>query len=261
MLDGGWSHFWLWNRQPGVEQFQGTTAQHGQRPVRGHTTDRLVVVKVIAELGHLGLVGVAALTQPALKDTFLPQPLAQFLQQGGLVSPAFTQNIAHPVQHRRDAGEVVASLVFVGLDKGHGLVLGRQRGVRPQQVSQWLKPGFAGNLAFGAALLLEGQVQVFQRLLGGGRVQGCQQTGRHLALLFNTLHHGLQPGMQFPQVAQAGLELAQLNVVQAACGLLAVTGNERNSGATVEQVYRHLHLGRGHPNFLRNLRHDMLHEG
>ena len=35
----------------------------------------------------------------------------------------------------------------------------------------------------------------------------------------------------------------------------------RNSGTTIQQVYRHLHLGRGHPNFLRNLRHDMLHEG
>ena len=67
--------------------------------------------------------------------------------------------------------------------------------------------------------------------------------------------------MQFPQVAKPGLQLAQLNVVQAACGLFAVAGNERNSGATVEQVYRHLNLGWGHPNFLRNLRHDMLHEG
>ena len=53
--------------------------------------------------------------------------------------------------------------------KGIGLRLGVrvERRIGKQLVGQGLQAGFAGNHAFGAALGLEGQIQVFQFLFGG----------------------------------------------------------------------------------------------
>jgi hypothetical protein len=70
-----------------------------------------------------------------------------------------------------------------------GLRLGRrvQRGVGKQLVGQRLDAKLARNLALGAALLLEGQVQVFQLLLGGRGGNGGAQRVGELALLVNAL--------------------------------------------------------------------------
>ena len=43
-----------------VQNVQRPAAEHRQRAVRGHAGDRLVVIKIVAELGHVRVVGVLA---------------------------------------------------------------------------------------------------------------------------------------------------------------------------------------------------------
>jgi hypothetical protein len=73
---------------------------------------------------------------------------------------------------------------------------------RPQLVGQRLDAGFAGDLALGAALLLERQVQVFQLLLGRREFDGGAQLGRELALLVDALEHGFAAVFELAQVAR-----------------------------------------------------------
>ena len=60
--------------QFGVQNIQCATAKHGQSPVRRHATDGLVVGKVIAKLGHVGMVFVFAFHALALQQALIPQP-------------------------------------------------------------------------------------------------------------------------------------------------------------------------------------------
>jgi hypothetical protein len=67
---------------------------------------------------------------------------------------------------------------------------------------------------------LVGQVQVFQLLLGGRGLDGGAQLGRELALFLDALEHRRAAVFQLAQVAQTGLQLAQLDVVQASVASL-----------------------------------------
>ena len=67
--------------QLGIQNLQRAATKHGQRPVAGHTANGFVVIKVVAKLGHIGVVFVFARQQLALQQAVRPQPLAQALQQ------------------------------------------------------------------------------------------------------------------------------------------------------------------------------------
>ena len=131
-----------------------------------------------------------------------------------------------------------------------------QRRVGEQPVGQRLDAGLARDQPFAAALGLVGQVQVLQHLLGGGGVDGRAQLGRELALLLDALTHRGTAFVQLAQVAQAHFELAQLVVVQAVGGLLAVARDEGHAGPAVEQFDGALHLGRARAQFGGNLQQD-----
>jgi hypothetical protein len=64
--------------------------------------------------------------------------------------------------------------------------------------------------------------------------------------------------LQLTQVVQPSLQLAQLGVVQAGGGFLAVTGDEGHRGPAVEQVDSALHLGRAHAQLGGNLQQDRI---
>ena len=78
--DAGFAGFWLGTGtrlllgqdQFGVQHFERTATEHGQSPVRRHAANRLVVVKVVAELGHVGVVLVLAVGQFAFEQAFVP---------------------------------------------------------------------------------------------------------------------------------------------------------------------------------------------
>ena len=66
---------------------------------------------------------------------------------------------------------------------GQRLIGGHQARVGKQRIGQRLQTRLTGQLAFGAALELERQVQVFQLLFGSASVQRSQQLRREFALL------------------------------------------------------------------------------
>ena len=250
--------------QLGVQNVQRAPPKHRQRPVRGHAANRLVVSKVVAKLGHLGLVFVFALNALALQQALVPQPGAQVLHHGRRLRPALAQQITHAVQHQGH-GREIGLFVFAIDCRAHGhqigqrLVCGHQFGVGKQRIGQRLQPGFARQLPLGAALELEGQVNIFQLLLGDGGLDGGHQGRRELALFVNRLGHHQAPVAQLAQIGQTRLQLAQLNVVQPVGHLFAVTGNKRHGGAPVEQGHGGLDLARTNSDFLRDLRDDFLH--
>ena len=258
----GKCHIFFWKHKFCLQNVQRPPAKHRQCPVRGHSANRLVIVKIIAELGHIRIIFILACHQFALQQPGLPKPFTQVLHQEGVLGPALAQQVAHTIQHGLHGGEI-GLLVFVlhhrahGNDVGQGFIGRHQRRVGKQRVSQRLQPGLARKLAFGAAFELEGQVEVFQRLFGGGGCQGGQQGGCELALLVNGFDHRLQPLAQFPQVAQAGLQLTQLNVVQTASDFLSVARDKRHRCPAIQQGHRCLDLMRLHPDFLSYLRGEL----
>ena len=78
-------------------------------------------------------------------------------------------------------------------------------------------------------------------------------------MFLNALDDGSSAVFQFAQIAEARFEFTQLNVVQAAGHLFAVTGNERHGRATIEQLNGRAHLGFGDLDFVRQLAGNFLH--
>ena len=167
----------------------------------------------------------------------MPQPLAQLLHQDRVFGPALTQQVAHAIEHSQRVRKIRADFAVVQhlgrLHKGRGLLQWVERGVGPEAVGQGFKPGFARHHALGAALLFEGQIQVFQGLFGLGQGNGFAQSGREFALLVDGFDHGRAAVFELAQIRQPGFELAQLNVVEPTRGLFAITRDEGHGGPTV----------------------------
>ena len=113
-----------------------------------------------------------AVNQLALKQRLGPQPLAQLAHQRGVFGPALAEQVTHAVQNGAGIGKT-----GFGVDEGGRLLQGVELRVGKKLVGKWFQPGFAGDHALGAALGLEGQVQVFQFLLGGHGLDQCAQIG------------------------------------------------------------------------------------
>ena len=118
-----------------------------------------------------------------------------------------------------------------------------------QRHGQRLDAGFAGDLRLGAALLLVGQVEVFEALLGFGIADLGLQFRRQLALFVDAGQDGRAPLFEFAQVGQAFFEVAQLGVVEAVGRFLAVARDEGHGGAFVEQGDGGVDLGRADAEF------------
>ena len=221
----------------GVEHVQAAATEDRQGSVRRHARHGFFVIEVIAELGDVGRVLVFAGQEAALEQAFLPQPLAQLLHQDRVFGPALTQQVAHAIEHSHGIRKIRADFAVIEnlgrLHKTRGLGHRVQRGVGPEAVGQGLEPGFARHHALGAALLFEGQVQVFQGLFGLGQGNGFAQSGPEFALLVDGFDHGRAAVFELAQIRQPGFELTQLNVVEPTRGLFAITRDEGHGGPTV----------------------------
>ncbi len=210
--------------------------------MRGNLPPRLVVFEIVPELGaRLRL----ALDQPRHQHAVLGQVLAQAAQEVGVLAEAFHQNLPGAVQGRLDVGHAL-----VGVEEFPGLGLGLEIRVGQQGIGQRLEARLAGDLRLGPALGFVRQIEVFQPLLGLGLHQLGLQLGGELALLLDTGEHRRTPRFQLAQIIQALGQMAQLGVVQAAGGLLAVAGDEGHGGALVEQGDGGLDLDGGGAEFL-----------
>ena len=107
--------------------------------------------------------------------------------------------------------------------------------IAEQRVGQRFKAGFTGDLRFGAALGFEGQINIFQRLLGGGAFDGGAQFIGELALLFDGRQDRPAPILQLAEIEQPLLEIAQLGVVEIAGDFFAIAGDERHGRPFIQQ--------------------------
>jgi hypothetical protein len=123
-----------------------------------------------------------------------------------------------------------------------GLRVGRL--ARPQQLGERLEAALARDHRPRAALRLEREVQVLERLLRGrGREPRPQRVGE-LPLLLHRLHDRRAALLELAQVLRAIAHVAELHLVEAARGLLAVAGDERERVPLVEEGERLRHLAR-----------------
>ena len=93
--------------------------------------------------------------------------------------------MAGTLQRRLGVGDALA-----GIDEPGSLRLGVERGVLEQRIGQRLEPRLARDLRLGAALRLEGRVEVFQLDLGRRAVDRAASSGVSLpcsSMLFSTV--------------------------------------------------------------------------
>ena len=156
-----------------------------------------------------------------------PQPAREFR----ILGEALHEDLARPFQGGGGIGHPLG-----GVDEAGRPGLGVLAGVLQQAQGQGFQPGLPGQLGLGAALGLEGQIEVLQALLGVRGQDLGLEFGAQFALVLDAPQNQVAPFFQFPQIAQALLQQAQLDVVQAAGDLLAIAGDEGYRGALVEQT-------------------------
>ena len=78
-------------------------------------------------------------------------------------------------------------------------------------------------------------------------------------MLIDTFYHGKSAFFKLTQISQAGIKLAQLNIVKATRRFFAVPSNKRYGGTTIQQLYRRFDLVVMYHDFQRDLMNDFLH--
>jgi hypothetical protein len=154
-------------------------AQQGQCAVRGDGRHGFAEVEPVAELGALGFL---AGDHGRGEQGVLAQIGAQLGQQRRVFAEAFHEDLARTVQCRLDVGHVLLGRLGLRVDVLCRLGFRVKRRVGVECVGQRFQPRLAGDLGLGSALLLVGQVEVFEPLLGvGSDDRGCEFR-RQLAL-------------------------------------------------------------------------------
>ncbi len=210
----------------GAENTFVAPAENRECTVGRHAFQRLVVLEVIAELGAFFLL---AGDNAGAEDGFLLEVGAQFFQQAGVFGEAFHQDVLGAFEGSLDVGDA-----FFGVDEARGFGVRGQRRVVEQAVGQLAQARFQGDLALGAALLLVGQVKVFEAGLGVGELDVALELRGQLALFLDAGEDADAPFVEFSQVAQALFQVTQLGVVEAAGHFFTVTGDERHRGAFIQ---------------------------
>ena len=221
-----------------------TAAEHRQRAVRRRGRNGFVVIEVVAEFrafflfaGHHG----------GDDMRVLPQVITHFGQQRRVFGEALHQNIARAVQ--RSFGVRYA---FIGVDKFGGFGFRIVRRLVPQQIGQWLKAGFDRNLPARAALRFVRQIEVFELGFTQGTVNGFFQVTGQLALLADRFEDRLTSVFQLAQIAQTGLKVTQLRVIQTAGDFFTITCNKRHGVPFIKQANGSFYLFGSGLKFTRN---------
>ena len=104
-----------------------------------------------------------------------------------------------------------------------------------QLVGEGLKSPLYGHGGAGAALGLVGEVEVFELGHVGGGKNLLLQLGGELALLADGGQDGIAPFVQLLESDEEVADGGNLHFVEAACGLLAVAGNEGDCSPLLQE--------------------------
>ncbi len=230
--------------QRDTQDVLGAAAEQRQRAMRGHRSERLAVIEVVAEF-RAGLF--LAFGDLRHDDAVLLHVGAQLADQFGVLGELLDQDLPRTVERGLCVGHarVVAIVAAEGLaDEARRFGGGVERGIGEQALGQRRKARLPCDLCACAPLGLERKIEVFESLLAVGRLDAGPQGRRELLLLLDALQHRLAAFFQRAQVLQPLVQRAQLRIVEPAGGFLAVARDERHGGAAVNQCDGGRHLCR-----------------
>ena len=119
----------------------------------------------------------------------------------------------------------------------------------PEQLGERLEAALARDHRARAALGLERQVEILERLLRRRGVDARGERGVELALLLDALEDRGAALGELAEVLRAIADVAKLDFVEAARGFLAIAGDEGKGVAFVEERERAGDLLRGERQF------------
>ena len=186
-------------------------------------------------VGELGAALFLALEHLGAEHGLVAHMGAQSAEQSGIFREALDDDVARALQCLLGAGDLLGD---IGLRQRHGI----GAAIGQDCCGQRAQAALAGNFGLGAALGLEGQIEIFEFGLGGGTGDGGRQRGRELVLLVNGFENGGAARFQLAQIGQPLGQQAQLRIVQTAGDLLAVARNEGHRRPAIEQFHRGAHL-------------------
>ncbi len=218
-----------------VQDFFAAATEQRQRPVRWNGADGFRIVEVVGEF-FAGIL--LAFYHFRFDYPVFGQIFAQRLQQRGIFRKTLHQDLAGAVECRLGIG--YARIVAVVGAECRLQVFIRflfwiQIGISQQCIGQLGQTGFGGDLRLGAAFEFVRQVQVFEPGLVFRQADCLQQCRGHFALFLNRGQDRAAAHFQLAQVTQALFQQAQLDIVQAASGFLAVASDKRHGGAFVQK--------------------------
>ncbi len=204
--------------------------------MRGDVRDGLLEVRVHVELGDL------VLEVLVLEDGDLAlfrERLAHELADLVVLRDALGADVAGAGERCEDVGHL-----FCGVDEGFCFVVRLAvEGLRPQAIGERFEAALAGDDGAGAFLRLVGEVEVFELGLCLDFEELLFQVVGELALAADLGEHCGAALFELLDVAGALLDGADLHLVEVACGLLAVAGDERDGGALGEELHDSGHAG------------------
>ena len=153
---------------------------------------------VVAEFFFLGRL--LAFHHRGRNDALLPHARTQFGEEIGGFGKTLAKNLARAIERGFGIGNVYGVAAFGS--RCHVYVLRRlllriERRIGEERIGQRLQPGLARNLRARAALGLVGQINIFQRLLGGGCLDVPAQFIGEFPLLLDRGQDHRAPFFQF----------------------------------------------------------------
>jgi hypothetical protein len=233
----------------------GFAATDGEHAMAGNGAQRFGELEVILELRFVALLlGDHAALHHTLGACDFTHPAADH----GVFGDLFGQDVTRTLQRRFGGGH------FARLAVGFGENELRRLGERgcivectiPQRLGERTEPAFARDHRTRAALRLERQIEIFERLLRVCRHDGGLERVIELALFIDALDDGRTTVFHLLQILGALTHVAELHFVEPARHFLAVSGNEGERGALGEEGKGPLHLLRVQRQFGRHARHE-----
>ncbi len=224
-------------------------APYGQHAMRGNLAGRFAELRV--QLVFAFWVG------NAFDGAACHQPLghhhaAHLLAEGGIFADPLGDNVARAL-HRFVRGR---HALFRAHEGSRKIGQGCRASLVPEVLRQRFQALVAGDGRLGAPLRLVGQVQVFQFGLFERRLDARLQFRGQLALFGDGVEHGFPALFELAEILQLFLNVADLDFVQVAGGLFAVTRDERHRGACVEQFDDGVHALQGDLDFAGDMDED-----
>ena len=217
----------------------------------GNRAERLRVLEVVLELR---LVAGLARHHAAFHDALSACDLAYPPTNERVLRHLFRQDVTRAQQRRFDGGHFRRFPIDFGEEIRRSRRQCRaiiERAV-PQSFRQRPEPAFARNHGAGTTLGLEGQIEIFEGLLGIRRKNRRLESVVELALFVDALEYRRAAILEFVQILSALAHIAQLHFVETAGHLLAVASDERQGGTLGEEGQGALNLLRIQREFRRN---------